>query len=103
MRYGPNETPVMEKAINSLLFLDQIEPITNGEWLSHAVIAPKPHQEDILDIDKFVWRFFINYIPLNQITKVITYLIPRCDDVIEFSFGSATCFLMDAFSGFHQI
>ena len=82
MRYGPNETPIMEKAINSLLFLDQIEPITNGEWLSRAVIAPKLHQEDIFDIDKFVWRFCINYIPLNQITKVIAYPIPRCDDAI---------------------
>jgi hypothetical protein len=68
MRYGPNETPVMEKAIDSLLSLDQIEPITDGEWMSRAVIAPKPHQEDIFDIDQFVWRFCINYIPLNQIT-----------------------------------
>ncbi len=51
-----------------------------------------------------MWRFCINYIPLNQITCIIPYPIPRCDSAIFLTFGTASWFWMwDAPQGYHQI
>ncbi len=94
----------MQKAIESLLANDQIAIDDDSSWLSRVVLAPKPHQEEILEISDFIWRFCISYIALNQVTKVISYYIPRCDDAVENGFGNARFFnMMDACSGFHQI
>ena len=94
----------MQKAIESLLANDQIAIDDNSSWLSRVVLAPKPHQEEILEIYDFIWRFCISYIALNQVTKVISYYIPRSGDAVENGFGNARFFnMMDACSGFHQI
>jgi hypothetical protein len=66
--YGPKETPIMRKAIAALEKVGQIHQITDGRWLFKALLAPKPHQEHVQNIDDFVWRFCINYIPLNSVT-----------------------------------
>ena len=87
IRYGPREIPIMRKCIVALAKVGQIEQIHNGQWLFKALLAPKPHQEHVCDIENFVWRFCVNYIPLNQITRQIAYLIPRCDSAVENLFG----------------
>jgi hypothetical protein len=66
--YGPKETPIMWKAIAALEKVGQIHQVTDGCWLFKALLAPKPHQEHVCNIHNFVWRFCINYIPLNFIT-----------------------------------
>ena len=66
--YGPHGIPIVEKAINMLLALKKIHQIFDGKWLSKGMLAPMPHQEGISDIDDFVWRFCVNYIPLNSTT-----------------------------------
>jgi hypothetical protein len=42
-RYGIHETPIMQRAIESLLLNDQIELDNDSSWLSRIVLAPKPH------------------------------------------------------------
>ena len=65
---------------------------------------PKPHQEDITDIEDFVWHFCVNYIPLNAVTKAIAFPIPRCDDAVNCSFDRLKWRrIMDAPSGCHQM
>ena len=60
--------------------------------------------KNITDINEYVWRFCINYIALNSITKVIAYPIPRCDQAVHISFGGSILFwLLDCPSGFHQM
>jgi hypothetical protein len=96
----------MQDTIDTLLQKDQIIPDNESEWLSKSVLAPKPHQEDITSdkIDNFVWHFCISYIALNQVTKVLSYPIPQCDDAIMIGIGKAKYQIsMDAFSGYHQI
>ena len=66
--FGPLETPVMERAIARLLKLGHIRPIIDSQWLSKPLLAPKPHQKNIILIDNFVWRFCVNYVPLNSVT-----------------------------------
>lgn len=104
IRYGPRETPIMRKCIAALEKLGHIEQTHDGSWLFKALLAPKPHQEHITSIDNFVWRFCVNFIPLNQVTRVIAYPIPRCDSAVMLSFGDGMWFwLMDAPSGYNQL
>ena len=104
IHYGPRETPIMEKSIAALEKLGHICQIYDGPWLFKALLAPKPHQEHISDINKFVWRFCVNYIPLNQVTRIAAYPIPRCDSAVHLAFGTSSCFwLFDAPQGYHQL
>ena len=87
--YGPHETPIVEKAIHKLLSLKQIRQVFDGKWLSKGLLAPKPHQEGISDIENFVWRFCLNYILLNSVTCIIAYPVPCCNKAVGISFGGS--------------
>ncbi len=86
--YGPNELPIMRKAVAALEKVGQICQITDGRWLIKAVLAPKPHQEHVRHIEDFVWRFCVNHVPLNSVTRVIAYPIPRCNAAVSEEFGT---------------
>ena len=101
--YGPREIPIMRKSIAALEKVGHIRQIHDGAWLFKALLAPKPHQEHVCNIDDFVWRFCVNYIPLNQVTRLIAYPIPRCDMAVEEAFGGRWIWLYDAPMGYHQI
>ncbi len=102
--YGPKETPIMQKAIAALKKVGQIHQITDGRWLFKALLAPKPHQEHVQNIDNFVWCFCVNYIPLNSVTPTIAYPIPRCDSAVNEEFGMGVSYwLFDAPMGYHQL
>ena len=96
--------PIIKQAITKLIKLGHVKQIHKGEWLSKPLLAPKPHQENITDINDFILRFCVNYIPLNSITKVISMHIPCCDEAVRNTFdGSKYKWLMGAVSGFNQI
>jgi hypothetical protein len=102
--YGLHEIPIMEKTIDWLLNLGHIKRDVLSPWGFRITLAPKPHQEHVEDIKDYVWRFCVNYILLNKITRPVQYPIPRCDNAVMYGFGEATFFiLLDAFSGYHQI
>jgi hypothetical protein len=104
IHYGPRETPIMRKAIAALAKLNHIRQIHDGSWLFKALLAPKPHQEHVRNIEDFVWQFCVNFIPLNQITRMIVYPIPRCDSAVHLSFGAGMLFwFFDAPAGYHQL
>ncbi len=94
----------MRKAIAAIEKVSQIRQITDGRWLFKTLLAPKPHQEHVWHIDNFVWRFCVNYIPLNSITRIIAYPIPRCDSAINEEFDLGILYwLFDAPMGYHQL
>jgi hypothetical protein len=102
--YGLHKSPIMEKTIDALRDFGHIVRDTILPWAFRIALAPKPHQEHITSIDKYVWRFCTNYILLNMITRPASYPIPRCDEVVMFGFGAAQYFILfDAYAGYHQI
>jgi hypothetical protein len=102
--YGPKEIPIMRDAIAALAKVGHIRQIHDSHWLFKALLAPKPHQEHVRDIDKFIWHFCLNYIPLNSISRIIAYPISRCDSAINEEFGLGTFFwLWNAPMGYHQL
>jgi hypothetical protein len=102
--YGPKETPIMQECIAALEKVGHIRQIHDGLWLFKALLAAKLHQEHVQDIDKFVWKFCVNYIPLNSVTRIIAYPIPRCDSAINEEFGMGKYhWLFDAPMGYCQL
>jgi hypothetical protein len=102
---GLHESKIILDHIQSLLHNDWIEEC-GGAWGSLIVLAPKPHQEHVDNIDDFVWRMCISYCKLNSVTLPFAYPIPRCDDAIN-DFGDGVGRLwfigLDAHQGYHQI
>jgi hypothetical protein len=77
---------------------------TNDQWLFKGLLAVEPHQEHICSIDEFVWHFCVNFNPLNSITKLIAYPIPRCDSAVHNEFGQGRWrWMFDAPMGYHQL
>jgi len=104
IQYGPKKIPIMRKAISALKKVGHIRQIHDGRWLFKVVLATKPHQEHVVDINDFVWRFCVNYVPLNSVTHIIAYPIPQCDSVVFIEFGNGTwLWLFDAPSGYHLL
>ncbi len=102
--YGPKELPIMRNAMAALEKVGHIRQIHDGHWLFKALLAPKPHQEHVRNIDKYVWRFCVNYIPLNSVNPIIAYPIQRCDSAINEEFGQGSIFwFWDAPMGYHQL
>ena len=104
-QYGPYESGIIMTQINALLSNDWIYEC-GGPYGSLIVLAPKPHQEHIDNIEKFVWRMCVSYRQLNAITKPFEYPIPRCDDAIAILIvGGEKVYIItvDARQGYHQV
>jgi hypothetical protein len=102
--YGEQELVMMRKCVAALAKVGHIPQITDGSWLFKALLAPKPHQEHMKNIDDFVWHFCVNYIPLNGITRVVAYPIPCCDTAMftEFCMGRYV-WMFDSPMRYHQL
>jgi hypothetical protein len=102
--YGERVTVIMQKCISALTKVGHIHQITDGSWLFKALLAAKPHKEHVIKIADFVWCFCVNYIPLNGVTRVIVYPIPRCDLAVFNKFGLGKWMIMfNAPMGYHQL
>ena len=78
----------------------------DGAWGSHIVLAAKPHQEDVDDIQNFVWRMCVSYRGLNKVTKIYEFTIPRCDMAVTiFENESSKMYIItvDTKKGYHQV
>jgi hypothetical protein len=102
--FGPKETPIMRSAIAALEKVGQIHQNTDGCWSFKALLAANLYQEHIQNINKFVWHFCVNYIPLSSVTRIIAYLILHCDlaKIEEFGLG-VLYWLFDSLIGCHQL
>ena len=90
----------MRNAVAALEKVGHICQMHDGCWLFKCVLAAKPHQEHVYDIANFMWSFCVNYVPLNLVTRIIIYPIPRCDSAVFVEFGNGMySWLFDAPSG----
>ncbi len=102
--YGLIEMVTMHKSIATLTKVGHICQIHDDQWLFKAILVDKPHQEQVSNIEDYVWSFCVNCIPLNQVTRQIAYPFPRCDRAINLAFGVALFFwLFDAPTGYPQL
>ena len=69
VNFGPRESKIMQPMIDKLESINQICRVFDSEWLSPALLAPKPHQENVFDINDYIWQLCVNYIwtePCNE-------------------------------------
>jgi hypothetical protein len=104
-QYGPHKSKIILEHIQLLIHNNWIEEC-GGAWSSLIVLAPKPHQEHINEIDDFIWCMCVSYRKLNSVTLPFAYPIPHCNDAIN-NFGDGVGWLwfisLDAHQGYHQI
>ena len=70
------------------------------------MIAPRPHQDNISNIDNFIRSRCVSYHGLNKFTKTFEYPITCCDDAITLILvGSNKIYIItvDTNQGYHQI
>ncbi len=102
--YGERESVIRRCCIAALAEVGHIPQITDGQWLFKALLAAKPHQESVYNINNFIWRFCVNYIPLNSVTLQIAYPILRCDSAVFNEFGNRKwMWMFDVPMGYHQL
>ena len=80
-RYGPYESKIIMEHVKTLLENDRIDRC-KGPCGSIIVLALKPHQGHIKNINNFIWRICVSYRRLNSNIKLFEFPIPRCDDAI---------------------
>ena len=78
----PYESKIIMEHVKTLLENDWIEKC-ECPWGSSIVLADKPYQEHVKNIDNFIWRMCVSYRKFNTITKPFEFPIPRCDNAIE--------------------
>ena len=101
---GPRRHPSCGVPLLPLKKVGQIRQNTDGCWSFKALLAANLYQEHIQNIDKFVWHFCINYIPLSSVTRIIAYLILHCDLAKNEEFGLGVLYwLFDSLIGCHQL
>ena len=54
----------------------------DGPWGTLLVLAEKLHQENA-PWQKYQWSLCVSYQKLNQVTRIFTFPIPRCDDAVQ--------------------
>ena len=60
-----------------------------GPCDSNIVLAEKPYQEHVTNIDNFIWLMFVSYRKLNKITKPFEFSItPYENAIISVGVGS---------------
>jgi hypothetical protein len=92
-RLAPLEDAELQKQLKSLLDLGFIEPATS-EYGAGILFVPKANGK---------LRLCVDYRPLNAITVVDTYPLPRIDEMIDFAGGARIYSKLDLHAGFHQI
>ena len=72
-----------DKSISTTLINNVWMVKCGGPWGSKIILASKPHQEHILNIDDFIWRICVSHRKLKSITKTFEVPILRYDDDIN--------------------
>ncbi|MCO5560935.1 hypothetical protein L7F22_014555 [Adiantum nelumboides] len=80
--------------VNKLLKAGFIYPVTNSEWVSPVVVAPKKNGK---------WRVCVDYKPLNAATKRDHLPLPFQDEILNEVAGHERYTVCDGYSGYYQI
>ncbi|KAL0411838.1 UNVERIFIED_CONTAM: Pro-Pol polyprotein [Sesamum latifolium] len=92
--FGPEKDKIIQAEIGKLVAAGHVEEIQFSEWLSNAVLVPKPGEK---------WRMFIDFRELNKACPKDFYPLPRINQLVDSTSGCELLSMMDASHGYHQI
>ena len=100
--YGPHELVIIMKYIRVFLGNDWIEQCKSGLGLP-KMLAPKPHQESIIDIEECLWWMYISYRRLSKVTQPLKYPIGCYDTVIKDLGDASSIFISSTWTNHKDI
>ncbi|XP_019151001.1 PREDICTED: uncharacterized protein LOC109147799 [Ipomoea nil] len=93
-RYLANDRrEFVKKEVSTLLAAGHIREVKYPDWFPNLVLVPKPP----------AWRMCVDYTDLNKACPKDPFPLPRIDQLVDKTAGSALLSFMDAFRGYHQI
>ncbi|XP_019159714.1 PREDICTED: uncharacterized protein LOC109156332 [Ipomoea nil] len=93
-RYLANDRrEFVKKEVGTLLAAGHVREVKYPEWLANVVLVPKPP----------AWRMCVDYTDLNKACPKDPFPLPRIDQLVDETAGSALLSFIDAFRGYHQI
>ncbi|MCO5548767.1 hypothetical protein L7F22_002229 [Adiantum nelumboides] len=92
-RLGVVQQETLLFEVNKLLKAGFIYPVTNSEWVSPVVVAPKKNGK---------WRVCVDYKPLNAATKRDHFPLPFQDEILNEVAGHERYTVCDGYSGYYQ-
>jgi hypothetical protein len=93
-RFAKDRKEVIRVEILKLLAARFIRECKNPVWLANPVLVPKKTGQ---------WRMCIDYTDLNRHCPKDPFPLPRIDQVVDSTTGSALLCFLDCYSGDHQI
>ncbi|MCO5563370.1 hypothetical protein L7F22_017011 [Adiantum nelumboides] len=93
-RLGVVQQEALLSEVNKLLKASFINPVTNSEWVSLVVVAPKKNGK---------WRVSVDYKPLNAATKRDHFPLPFQDEILNEVAGHECYTVCDGYPGYYQI
>src|SRR4051812_7811852 len=94
-RFGDDKRRAIGKEIARLLKARFIREVLHTRWVASPVLVPKKGINEL--------RMCVDYIVLNKSCPKDPFALPRIDQVIDSMAGSELLFVIDAYSGYHQI
>jgi hypothetical protein len=95
LRKMSNEKTEAAKAeVHRLLEVNFIEPIAYPTWLANMVMVQKKRSK---------WHMCIDFTSLNKACPKDNFPLPWIDKIVDSVVGCEVMFLLDCFSGYHQI
>jgi hypothetical protein len=92
-RFAKDRKEVISVEILKLLATGLICECKNPVWLANPVLVPKKISQ---------WRMCIDYTDLNRQCPKDPFPLPRIDQVVDCTAGSALLCFLDCYSGYHQ-
>jgi hypothetical protein len=94
-RFSSDKKAAIKKEITKLLAAGFIREILHPDWLANPVLVAKKNTSD--------WRMCVDYIDLNKNCPKDPMGLPRIDQIVDSTAGSALLSFLDCYSGYHQI
>lgn len=81
----------LKEEVDKLLKAGFICPVKTAEWVSPVVVTPKKDGR---------WRIYVDFKPLNVVTKKDPYPLPFIDQILDSMAGYERHSVCDGFSGY---
>jgi hypothetical protein len=91
---NPAIKDIVKTKLKKLLDAGFSYPISNSEWVSILVMAPKKNG---------TWRICVDYIELNKATRKYHLPLLFIDQVLDIMSGKNCFSFLDRFSGYNQV
>jgi hypothetical protein len=94
-RFSPDKKEAIKKEITKLMAADFIREILYPNWLANSVLVQKKNTTE--------WRMSVDYMDLNKYCPKDPFGLPRIDQIVDSTAGSALLSFLNCYSGYHQI